>query len=426
MVLVSCRAKPRKKEDDMGITPHNRGITIGFDCQFEVQLKDSRLSTVLAAFSELLSEMLTDFIQKVLVGFGEYAMTLKKKPFACECCGNGEEFTWKTKHGKATTILTIYRWVVLKQLQVLCKKCGHKFYITRSLLGIEPRKRIPAETYRKLGLLGSLTTYRVAEKIGGMFGWAIDKMTVWKAVQKTASEIEFKLDGNELPLGEADGTGVGITGIAKRGKELKVFVQYKKSGGVRVAGLDIGNYNGSWDNLFKKSLKVFKGFKQFLLLTDGDTSILDGLKGKVKIIFQRCLWHIPYQAKYVLWQDKVKHKSSEWLYVVSELMEICALRPYVDCKKTIQAMIASKKKRLDIVIAHCRQEGYTHTVNYLENARPDLFTAVEKRLNGKTTSRVERLMRTANMRVNVSKWSEAGALNVTKVRLAYYYNGFDA
>ena len=51
---------------------------------------------------------------------------------------------------------------------------------------------------------------------------------------------------------------------------------------------------------------------------------------------------------------------------------------------------------------------------------------VENRLEGKTTSRVERLFRTVNMRVNVSKWSTEGALNVTRVRLAYYYNGFDA
>ena len=154
----------------MGLTPQKEGITIGFDCQFEVQLQDSNLSSILTAFSELLSEMLADFIQKVLVGFGEYAMTLKQKPFACECCGNDEAFTWKTRHGKATSILTIYRWVVLRQLQVLCGKCGHRFYITRNLLGIEPKKRIPAETYRKLGLMGCLTTYRVAEKIGGMFG----------------------------------------------------------------------------------------------------------------------------------------------------------------------------------------------------------------------------------------------------------------
>ena len=29
------------------------------------------------------------------------------------------------------------------------------------------------------------------------------------------------------------------------------------------------------------------------------------------------------------------------------------------------------------------------------------------------------------MRVNVSKWTNEGALNVTKDRLPYYYNGFN-
>lgn len=86
-------------------------------------------------------------------------------------------------------------------------------------------KRIPAEVYRKLGLIGSLTTYRVAKKIVSMFGWTVDKKTIGKSVQKTAREVEFKVDGEELPQGEADGTGIGIKGIAKRGKELKVFVQ---------------------------------------------------------------------------------------------------------------------------------------------------------------------------------------------------------
>ncbi len=410
----------------MGVTPQRKGITISFDCQFEVHLKDSSLSSILAAFAELLPQILTDFIQKVLVGFGEHVMALKKKPFACGC-GNDREFTWKTRHGKKTKIHAFYQWVWLQQLQVVCKRCGSKLYITRKLLGMKPKKRIAAEIYRKLGLLGSLTTFRVAEKIGKMFGWAVDKMTVWSAVQKTGSEIEFKVDEKELPQGEADGTGIGIKGIKKRGKELKAFIQYKKGGGVRVAGLDIGNYNGSWDNLFKKSLKALGSFtRPFSLITDGDTSILDALKGKVKIIVQRCLWHIPYQAKYVLWQDKVKRKSEDWLYVIVELMEICAIRPFVDDKQTIAAMIASKKARLDELIKRCAEREYTHTAAYLENARPDMFTAIKKRLDGKTTSKVERLMRTVNMRVNVSKWTEAGALNVMKVRLAYYYNGFDA
>lgn len=409
----------------MGITPQIKGITIDFDCQFKVHLKNSHISTILAAFAALLPELLRDFFQKVLVGFGEYAMALKKKPFTCKC-GNDADFIWKTRHGKKTKIHGFYRWLELQQLQVQCKRCGSKMYITRKLLGMAPMKRIAPEIYRKLGLLGSLTTFRVAEKIGGMFGWAVDKMTIWSAVQKTASEIDFKLDANELPHGEADGTGIGIKGIAKRGKELKVFIQYKQGGGVRVAGLDLGNYNGSWDKLFQDSIDVLKGFSQFLLLTDGDTAILDALKDKVKIIFQRCLWHIPHQAKYVLWQDKVKHKSAEWLYVISELMEICAIRPFVDCQQTIEMMVESKRKRLEEIMRYCRENEYARTVSYLENARPDMFTALEKRLNGKTTSKVERVMRTVNMRVNVSKWSKAGALNVTKVRLAYYYNGFDA
>ena len=62
---------------------------------------------------------------------------------------------------------------------------------------------------------------------------------------------------------------------------------------------------------------------------------------------------------------------------------------------------------------------------YLTNASDDLFTSIENKLNGKTTSYVERVMRTVNMRINVGKWSASGALNATKVRLAYYYNNFD-
>ena len=69
--------------------------------------------------------------------------------------------------------------------------------------------------------------------------------------------------------------------------------------------------------------------------------------------------------------------------------------------------------------------GYIKTYQYLLNAKPDMFSAFEKKLNGKTTSLVERVMRTVNLRINVGKWSTAGALNALKVRLAYYYNGFD-
>jgi len=238
----------------MGNLPHDRSITLDFMSQFRVTLISSDFTTVMKAFLLLLPQFLEDFFQKVLVGFAEYEMSLPKKSFACTCCGNDRDIVWKTRHGKTTIILTWFRWLTLKQLQVLCKRCGHKQYITRTLLGMEPKQRVPEATRRKLALMGDLTSYRVSAKLGQMFGWAVDKMTIWSAVQKVGRQMEFLLDEKEEPRGEADGTGIGITGIAKRGKELKVLVQYKKGGGIRVAGLDIGNYNGSWERLFRKNL----------------------------------------------------------------------------------------------------------------------------------------------------------------------------
>ncbi len=142
----------------MGVTPCTDRITIKFDCQFDVLLKDSSITTLLAGFCKLLPELLTDYMQKAVIGHGEYLMALEKKPFCCDECGNDKEFIWKTRHGKETKILTVFQWVKLRQLQVQCKKCGHKMYLLRKLLGMEPMQRIPADTYRKLGLMGSLTT----------------------------------------------------------------------------------------------------------------------------------------------------------------------------------------------------------------------------------------------------------------------------
>lgn len=62
---------------------------------------------------------------------------------------------------------------------------------------------------------------------------------------------------------------------------------------MRVAGIDVGNYNGGWKKLFENSIETLKGFRRFLLITSGDTSILEGLKGKVRVLIQRCLPWMP-------------------------------------------------------------------------------------------------------------------------------------
>ena len=44
-----------------------------------------------------------------------------------------------------------------------CERCGHKMYITRKLLGVEPKVKVPRETVGKLALLGVLASFRVKQ-----------------------------------------------------------------------------------------------------------------------------------------------------------------------------------------------------------------------------------------------------------------------
>jgi hypothetical protein len=257
-----------------------------------------------------------------------------------------------------------------------------------------------------------------------MVGVKMNKMAVWRCTQEVGEKLEFNLDINEKARGEADGTGVAINGIKRRGKELKVFVQEKITGGVHIAGLSIGKYEGEWDKLFEPLKSGLKAFENFLLVTDGDSAILKSIKG-VKILFQRCLWHLPYQMKYYLWKDGVTRKTEEWYHMLGEVFDVTAIRYGVDDEKEIEAIVKAKSSRLELLISYCLQKGYTSCQSYLENARENIFTAFRNKLEGKTTSKVERVMKTVNIRIKMGKWSTNGALNAIKVRLAYYYNGFD-
>ncbi len=83
-------------------------------------------------------------------------------------------------------------------------------------------------------------------------------------------------------------------------------------------------------------------------------------------------------------KDEVKRKSQEWIYALAELLEICAIRSYVDDMKVIRQIVHRKEERLLELIAYCRQQGWSHCATYLENAAPDLFTGLLNRFQGKT------------------------------------------
>ena len=106
---------------------------------------------------------------------------------------------------------------------------------------------------------------------------------------------------------------------------------------------------------------------------------------------------------------------------MGKIYDITSIRQHME-EDEIDAVLREKRSRLDGLISLCEQRGRMGCASYLINARPDMFTAMEKRLNGRASSLVERVMKTVNMRVNVGKWTPSGALNAMKLRLAHYYN----
>ena len=414
-------------------------MKIELSFNYNLELSDCKLDSLISAFKQMISPLLSAFIATVLRQFADRLLgnmavdcSVEGKKFShCSKCGE-HSFRWKTRESKSVSakLVTSLGMVLIPQMQIQCKKCGHKKYIVRSLLDLLPYARISKLTEHQLALCGSLTSFRVSEVFARIFGASFSRSTIWRCVQKVGKSLFFAISPDELGEGQADGTGIPINGIAKRGKELKVLIQKntvetaRKTGSRwRLAGLDLGSYNGSWENLLRPSLEAIRTFKSFLLTTDGDDTIRKGL-GNLTILLQRCLWHIPHQLKYCLWEDEITRTSELWKTIMGKIYQIVALRPYLEDDE-IEAFIKLKKKDLNKLLDYCREQGCQKSANYLENAGPDMFTALQNRLHGKATSQVERVMRTVNLRINYGKWSITGALNAMKIRLAFYYNGYD-
>ena len=149
---------------------------------------------------------------------------------------------------------------------------------------------------------------------------------------------------------EADGTGLPVKEAGKRGKELKVLAQRKKPTGIRIAGMALGHYKKGWEKIFNPLKESLKKFEEIFLITDGDTTPLQGLKG-IKITIQRCLFHIPHETKYTLWEDKVKRKSEPWNYILAQVLDITNVRRIKEEQGVAQRFIQRKLDQFTLLIA---------------------------------------------------------------------------
>ena len=75
-------------------------------------------------------------------------------------------------------------------------------------------------------------------------------------------------------------------------------------------------------------------------------------------------------------------------------------------------------------ILFCDRQKYKHCQSYLMGCCDHLFTFEKEELTHKNSSKIERMMRTVNQRMDIGVWTNQGALAVAKIRLAYFYNGW--
>ena len=415
-------------------------MKIELSFNYTLTLPDCKLDSLVSAFKAMIPALLSAFISSVLQRFADLLLgnmfndglpEVAGGLFACPGCG-GRSFMWKTRRSGTVSaqLATPLGTVCVPQMQIQCRKCGSKQYIVRKLLDLPPYAHLSGRTEHQLALCGALTSFRVGEVFARTFGASFRRPTVWRSVQKVGRLLDFSVSPGEKGVAQADGTGIPVNGISKRGRELKVLVQentgktaMETGSRWRVAGLDLGPYNGSWEKLMAGSREAIKTFKTFLLLTDGDDSIRRGL-GNLKVLYQRCLWHIPHQLKHCLWQDKVARDGEDWQAIMGGAYQLVALRRHLEDDEK-EAFVRAKEKELGGLLDFCRAHGCEKSAAYLEKAGPDLFTAVRNSLHGRSTSQAERVMRTVNLRVDFGKWSEEGVLNAMKIRLAFYYNGYD-
>lgn len=379
------------------------------------------LKAILKAFVKTIQPCFQQVTEQVLRYFADLYIENGKLAAMLKC----ERVTRKTFTGSKTTgIQTPFGKILLPQLQV--KMDGsRKTNITRLLLGIEKWRRIPKITEKYLGLMGALAPLRVVNKFMELFtGTRVSLMAIVRSMRAAAKRIKLKVKKKESNVFEADGTGIPVNGVGKRGRELKILAQRKKGGGIRIAGMTIGMYKRGWKELFKPLKKSLKKFKEMILMTDGDTSPLKSLKGLI-VIIQRCLFHIGHEMKFTLWKDKVPRKSALWTSVMAKTLDATSLRRIREKPEVCDEVIAAKKKLVDELIIYLRNNKLKNSLKFIENARADLFSGIEKRIGGGTTSLIERVMRTINQRINVAKWSTESALAVGKIRGAYYYNGYN-
>lgn len=357
------------------------------------------------ALSQLLEAVQEVHLERVLAA----EATLVCSRCGLEHCGSADLVRrgWRKRQ-----VLTQEGVVHFGLRQVTCRGCGRTWSPYAELLGLRSGQRVLEEVEEKLvGLVTQLSYARTCEVAEHWLDVRVQPRSLHRWVQGRGEQLQLTPDAqSEVLLG--DGTKIPSGGRTRLGEDVRIGFQFcgreevhgRNRAQMRVVGVGIGR--GSWAEAFPAELKPA------LVVTDAEAGLREFVGARyAEARHQLCEWHVVHTLDWSLMEDRVPVKRRKWLR---------KLLGRILFRKTTQA----RKRR--------RYERFTRWIGKISRTAQQQLEQASSRILYEeasaecTTSLVERQMREVNRRMEVGvRWSDTGALNLLRLRLAQQHNPDD-
>jgi hypothetical protein len=252
----------------------------------------------------------------------------REAPWDCPDCGSNYDFQRRGSRERER-LRTGVGDVAFDLLQVTCQGCGKTFSPFAGLLNLERWQQSTTELKAQVVALPLEQGYKKALQASG--NWLISTvsaMTAHRSVQEKGQQVPIApshdlegatllFDGTQVKAGD-NPRGVPVRlGIAVLGRD-------EKHGRPRLQTRLIAfGVNQPW----KELLAPLQGTNPERILYDGEEDLADVLRQTFpQAKRQRCLWHLPRNLYWALYQDGWRKKQTKgWQKAVGQVIHRCLL-----------------------------------------------------------------------------------------------------
>lgn len=312
---------------------------------------------------------------------------------------------------------------------VSCEGCGKKLAPIMDVLEIKPHQRHSEGLERLVSEVVTQTSYQRGEAEVEARGSApVPKTSAHRWVMER--DVPSSTSTGSV-FGMADGTGFKKW-PGERG-DIRVVIGLDPEGKIKPLGTYAGK---SWEEIGHEVRQKLRSEATQLELfaVDGEVGLDRHLATEADHA-QRCIWHVPRDLKYAMWEDHAPFDERKQMAgKVAGLVGIEV--PAGDCeavsrkdKAALQDAVKKNEEEMKSLAREFRAKGYPKAATYLENAMGNVFSHVRLWLETgivgpRTTSILENIMREIGRRAKKLgwNWSDDGVVQMTKMVLLRRYD----